>query len=93
MELQGWYNKDMKLIHFTAEWCQPCKAMKPLIDEYIADHPEVEYAPIDIDIDFDSLTTWNVMSVPTFILLDGDKELRRNTGAMPRQDFLDFMAG
>jgi thioredoxin 1 len=93
MELQGWYNKSMRLLHFTAEWCSPCKAMKPVIDEYIENHPDVEYKMIDIDYDFDSLTTYDVLGVPTFILLNDNEEIRRHTGAMPKQDFQEFMVG
>ena len=83
----------MRLLHFTAEWCAPCKAMKPLIDEYVESNPDVEYNVVDIDYDFDSLTKYDVLGVPTFILLNGDEEINRHTGAMPKQDFLEFMAG
>ena len=83
----------MTLLHFTAEWCAPCKAMKPLIDEYVTDNPDVEYKVVDIDYDFDSLTKFDVLGVPTFILFNGDEEVRRHTGAMPKQEFLEFMAG
>jgi len=93
MELQGWYNKDMILLHFTAKWCAPCEAMKPVIDEYVLANPDVEYRVVDIDYDFDSLTTYDVLGVPTFILLNDNEELRRHTGAMPKQQFLEFMAG
>ena len=83
----------MKLLHFTAEWCAPCKAMKPVIEEYVKNNPDVEYKMIDIDNDFDSLTTYDVLGVPTYILLNDNKEVNRHTGAMPKQEFLDFMAG
>ena len=67
--------------------------MKPLIEDYVENNPSTEYILIDIDYDFDSLTTYDVLGVPTFILLNDDEEVRRHTGAMPKQDFLEFMAG
>jgi len=67
--------------------------MKPVIEEYVKNNPDVEYKMIDIDNDFDSLTTYDVLGVPTYILLNDNKEVNRHTGAMPKQDFLDFMAG
>ena len=45
----------MILLHFTAEWCALSKAMKPVIEEYVNDNPDVEYKMVDIDYDFDSL--------------------------------------
>ena len=58
------------LVHFTADWCQPCKKMQPIIDEVVADGGG-GYIKINIEKDtelFDKYTSYfgSVMSVPTF---------------------------
>ena len=69
----------MKLVHFTAEWCQPCKNMQPAIEEFINDHQNLDYIRIDIDKDKEMFEEYTkdqtVMSVPTFFSVDNDNKI------------------
>jgi len=60
-----------ELIHFTADWCVPCKKMEPIINQFILDNPEIKYSKINIEkdkADFDFFNKkYNIMSVPTFM--------------------------
>jgi thioredoxin 1 len=56
-----------ELIHFTAEWCQPCKAMLPVITQFRDKHRDIQYTKIDIDKNPDAAKFFGVMGVPTFI--------------------------
>jgi len=77
----------MKLKHFTAEWCQPCKMMKPIIKQVIEEHPEIEYEMIDIDQNPDMAKVSGVSGVPTFILENNGEVLANIVGAFPKNDF------
>ena len=68
------------LLHFTADWCQPCKKIKPLIDEVVSENPNIDYVRIDIEEDFDTAKAHNVMSIPTLIVLKDDVVTARHTG-------------
>jgi thioredoxin 1 len=66
-----------ELIHFTADWCQPCKRMAPVIDAYVANNPDIKYVKIDIEKDAELFENYQeyqaVMSVPTFFgMVDGE---------------------
>lgn len=76
----------MKLYHFTAEWCNPCKKIAPIIEEFLIENPSVEYIKIDVDKDFDITKQNNVMSVPTLIVKDNDVEIQRHRGIATKQD-------
>lgn len=79
----------MKLLHFTAEWCQPCKMMKPIIDQVINENPSIEYVAIDIDANPETAIDYGVMSVPSFINLDdNDNVVQRAVGAMSKAEFV-----
>ncbi len=68
-----------KLLCFTAEWCNPCKAMKPTIAKLNPDRV-VQY---DIDVDVQKRAEYEIRSVPTFIIIDQNKkELIRITGSV-----------
>jgi thioredoxin 1 len=78
----------MKLIHFTAEWCQPCKMMKPIINQVVSENPNIEYVPIDIDQNPETARDYGIMGVPAFMTLDdNDNVLQRAVGAMSKAEF------
>jgi len=77
----------MKLLHFTAEWCGPCQMMKPMIAKVIEEHPEIDYVPIDIDTNYETARDYGVMSVPSFILINGDT-MTTAVGGMTKGQFL-----
>lgn len=79
----------MKLMHFTAEWCQPCKMMKPIIDQVISENSSIEYISIDIDQHPETTADYGVMGVPSFITFDdNDNVLQRAVGAMSKAEFV-----
>jgi len=75
----------MKLLHFTATWCQPCKQMEPVISEFLSEYPEIEYEKIDVDKNFDLVNDYQVKGVPTFITLDNEDVLNRHTGVATKE--------
>lgn len=78
----------MKIMHFTAEWCQPCKMMKPIIKQILQENENIEYISIDIDENPETAKDYGVMGVPTFIYFDdNDNVIQRAVGAMPKAEF------
>jgi thioredoxin 1 len=79
-----------KLVHFTAEWCQPCKRMQPVIEEFKNENPGIEYVKVDIDSNrdlFDDYTKLqSVMSVPTFFAVENGELYNSKTGVMTKQE-------
>ena len=69
-----------ELLHFTADWCQPCKKLAPIIETFINDNPNIVYTKIDIEEDFDTAKANNVMSIPTLIAFKDNKVIGRHTG-------------
>lgn len=85
----------MKTIYyFTADWCQPCKRTRPIIEELNRDQVVAKFQIIDVDYNMDLASTFNVTSVPTFILLnDEGKEKNRIIGGKTKQELEDFING
>jgi thioredoxin 1 len=75
--------QEMKiLLHFTADWCQPCKKIKPVIDSYILQNPDVQYIRVDVDEDPDTTTEHGVRSIPTLIVLTDREISNRHNGVI-----------
>ena len=56
-----------EFIHFTADWCNPCKQMKPVIDKFISENSDIEYVLVDVDDQVDLVDEYEIKTVPTFI--------------------------
>jgi thioredoxin 1 len=72
------------LVDFTAEWCGPCKMMKPVLEElHQKMGDEVRIIKIDIDQSPQASAFYNVNSVPTLILFQKGNILWRQSGVIP----------
>jgi thioredoxin 1 len=79
-----------ELIHFTASWCQPCKAMAPMIAQFVIDNPDIAYTKVDVDESSELMKKYEVSGVPTFIInMDGEQKAR-HTGLANPQKFLSL---
>lgn len=71
---------------FTADWCQPCTEMKPLSGRLHAEGHRC-YS-VDIDQRQDLASKYGVTSVPQFVVVDGERVVRRVVGTTTRERVL-----
>jgi thioredoxin 1 len=76
--------------YFSATWCGPCKAFKPVMNEVAGEGYIVEF--IDIDNRSDIATKYGIRSVPTVVIEQGGQEVSRFTGALSKQLVLERLA-
>lgn len=73
-----------EILFFSSPWCGPCRQMKKMLNENI--QSEMNMKIIDISIDMDKATEYQVMNVPTFVVLENGKEVSRKIGATTIDD-------
>jgi thioredoxin 1 len=78
------------IIYFTAEWCNPCARTKPIAEELQRDGI-INFQFVDADTELEMLKNFKIMSVPTFILMEDGKEIKRMNGAKTKEQFLEFI--
>ncbi len=74
------------LVDFYADWCGPCKAMAPILDEVARDRSgRLLVGKVDTDRNPTMAVRFAIRGIPTLILFLGGREYARETGAMLRQ--------
>jgi len=82
----------MKTIYyFTADWCQPCKKTRPVVEELNREQTTAAFQIIDVDDNSDLVKTFNVRSVPTFILFENGIEKNRIIGSQTKESLEAFI--
>ena len=81
------------IFYFTADWCSPCKKVKPIVEELNKENLGTMFYIIDVDIEIEMAKRFEIQSVPTFILIKDGVESNRVTGAKTREELLEFTNG
>ncbi len=73
------------LADFNADWCGPCRMLKPLLDEIAARRSDCKVVSINIDEEMDLAEQYDVSSIPCVILFKNGVEAERSIGFKPRE--------
>jgi thioredoxin 1 len=82
----------MKMIfYFTAEWCNPCKKTKPIVEDLNREQTMAKFFIIDVDSEIEMAQDFEIKSVPTFVVMKDNKEIYRVTGAQTKQQLEELI--
>lgn len=79
------------LVDFYADWCGPCNAMAPVIEELAKElGGKVKVGKINVDENPDIAVEYNVMSIPTLIIFKNGKEEKRLVGLRNKEELINL---
>ena len=79
------------ILYFTADWCNPCKKTKPIVEELNREQIMAKFFIVDVDSEIDMTQDFEVRSIPTFVVMKDNKEIHRVTGAQTRQQLEELI--
>lgn len=87
------FDNDIKtsglvLVDFWAEWCGPCRAVSPILDELAGEYKDkLKVIKVNVDDNQNTAMKFQVMSIPTILFLKNGQEVDKVVGAMPKSSF------
>ena len=80
------------LVDFYADWCGPCKAMGPVIQEVAqATRGRARVIKVDIDKSVDAAQAYHVQAVPTFIIFKKGNIVWRHSGMIDKNSLVNVL--
>ena len=83
-------NKMKTAKYFTATWCGPCKAFKPVMNEVAGEGYSIQF--VDVDQNKELASKYGVRSVPTTVIEENGVEVDRFVGALPKETVKNKLA-
>ena len=73
------------LVDFWAEWCGPCKAIAPILDQIAVEYAgKLKITKMDVDANVQTPVRFNVRSIPSLLFFKGGKHVDTVVGAVPK---------
>lgn len=79
------------LIDFYADWCAPCKMLSPIIEQVAEENNDIKVAKINVDDLQDIAIKYEVMSIPTLVVIKNGQEVNRSIGFVSKSQILDLV--
>lgn len=79
------------LIDFWATWCGPCRMLSPVVDEIAEETESAKVCKINVDEQPELARQFQVMSIPTLILVKDGKVVKQSVGVKPKDSILSMM--
>ena len=79
------------LVDMYADWCGPCRALTPILEELEGQVEGVKFVKVDTDASPTISSAYGIMSIPTVIILKDGQEVKRIVGLNPKSAYIDAL--
>ena len=79
------------LLDFYADWCGPCRMVSPIVDEIAEENPQFLVGKINVDDQPELAMAFDVMTIPTLVVLKGGEIINQVSGARPKAQILAML--
>ena len=85
-------NSDREvLLDFWAPWCGPCRMVSPIVDEIAGERQDILVGKVNVDEEMELAAQFQVMSIPTLVVLKNGQVVNRSIGAQPKDGILSLL--
>jgi len=82
-------SSKLSVVDFWAEWCGPCRAIGPVIDELSKEYAgKVNVGKVNVDENPQVSTNFGITSIPAILFIKGGQVVDKLVGAQPKSNFV-----
>ena len=79
------------LLDFWASWCAPCRMVVPIVEEIADERRDIKVGKINVDEEPELANKFNIMSIPTLVVMKNGKIVQQVSGARPKKAILEML--
>ncbi len=79
------------LLDFWASWCGPCRMIAPFLDEIAQEREDIKVCKVDVDEEPELAARYQVVSIPTLLVIQDGKIVNQSLGAKPKEQILAML--
>ena len=80
------------VLHFSAEWCGPCKMIAPILDEVSRDYADkLNVAKVNVDENQEIASKYGILGIPTLMLFRNGAVVATKVGALSKSQLTAFL--
>lgn len=84
-------SEETVLLDFWASWCGPCRMVSPILDQIAQERPDVKICKINVDEEPELASQYQIMSIPTLMVVKDGQITNKATGARPKAQILAML--
>ena len=79
------------LLDFWASWCGPCRMVAPVVEEIAQERTDIKVGKVNVDEQPELASRFQVMSIPTLVVIKDGKVANQAVGARPKSQILSLL--
>ena len=79
------------LVDFNADWCGPCRMLKPVLEKIAEENEDVKIASINVDNEEELSKKYGIMSIPCLIVFKDGEETNKSVGFISKDEVLELI--
>ena len=84
-------SKDKVVIDFYANWCGPCRMLRPILEDLSQEIVSCKFASINIDEEEELAEKYGIASIPCLVMFKDGKEINRSIGLKSKEDLKQIL--
>ena len=79
------------VVDFYADWCGPCKMISPVVEAVAKENEQAKFVKINVDDAQELAMEYNIMSIPTLVVIKNGEEVNRTVGLLDKSELLELI--